>query len=69
MELPAGPLEGLVGWAVPAGERGVAAHLHGPLGRLIERVPRREFDDVEVLFVTVDAVRWILDAVTKQESG
>ncbi|GAA0216544.1 hypothetical protein GCM10009000_034150 [Halobacterium noricense] len=33
---------------------------------LVERVLRREFDDVEVLFVAVDAVGRILDTVSEQ---
>lgn len=43
------------------------AHLDSPLGRFVERVPRRELDDVEVFLVAVDAVSWILDAMAQQE--
>jgi hypothetical protein len=63
MELPTGPLEGLVGRPLPAWEPAVGTHRDRPVGRLLERGLRREFDDVEVLLIAVDAVGWVLDAV------
>src|SRR6056297_956476 len=67
MKLPGRSLERLVCRPVPPRKASVVAYLNGPLGRFIEWGLRWQFDDVEVLLISMNSVDGIFDTVTEQE--